>query len=73
MKRGRELIAKFKDHQSEILALYDSVPEIDPNYRREAKDYLEEYFNNMEVRVFWGKAQDFLTELARQRAKRNGA
>ena len=40
---------------------------------KEAKDYLEEYFNNMEVRVFWGKAQDFLTELARQRANRNGA
>ena len=37
-------IAKFKEHQSEILALYDSVPEIDPNYRREAKDYLEEFF-----------------------------
>jgi len=37
-------IAKFKEHQSEILALYDSVPEIDPNYRRDAKDYLEEFF-----------------------------
>jgi hypothetical protein len=36
------------------------------------KEYLEAYFDNMEVRVYWGRAQDFLAELAQKRAERNG-
>ncbi len=34
----------------------------------QAKEYLEGYFEKMQVRVFWGRAQDFLTELAERRA-----
>jgi hypothetical protein len=37
-----------------------------------AKKYLEEYFDKLDVRVFWGRAQDFLAELARKRAERDG-
>jgi hypothetical protein len=42
------VLARFKEHQNEILALYESVPELDPNYRREAKGYLEEFFRTLD-------------------------
>jgi hypothetical protein len=42
------VLARFKEHKNEILALYDSSPDLDPNYRRDAKDYLEEFFRGLE-------------------------
>ena len=42
------VLALFKSHKTEILSLYDSLPDLDANYRREAKDYLEEFFRGIE-------------------------
>ena len=38
----------FRAHKAEILALYDSLPELDSNYRREAKNYLEQFFRTLD-------------------------
>jgi hypothetical protein len=42
------VLAVFRSHKSEILALYDSLPELDPAYRRDAKDYLEQFFRTID-------------------------
>jgi hypothetical protein len=42
------VLERFRSHRSEILALYDSVPELDATYRRDAKDYLEGFFRMLE-------------------------
>src|SRR5437899_3618384 len=42
------VLAKFREHQNDILALYDSIPELDQNYRRDAKDYLAEFFRGLD-------------------------
>jgi hypothetical protein len=39
---------------------------------KDAKAYLEAYFDNMEVQVYWGRAQDFLATLAQKRVERDG-
>jgi hypothetical protein len=38
----------FRDKKAEILALYDSLPDLDKDYRREAKEYLEEFFRGID-------------------------
>jgi len=38
------VLERFRGQRNDVLALYDSLPELDPAYRREAKDYLEGFF-----------------------------
>jgi hypothetical protein len=38
------VLKNFRQHKDEILALYESLPELDKDYRREARGYLEEFF-----------------------------
>jgi hypothetical protein len=38
------VLQRFRDHKNEILALYESLPELDRDYRRDARSYLEEFF-----------------------------
>jgi hypothetical protein len=42
------VLERFRAHRSDILALYDAVPDLDPAYRREAKDYLEAFFRTID-------------------------
>ncbi len=37
----------FKAHKADTLALYDSLTELDPDYRREAKDFLESFYSKI--------------------------
>jgi hypothetical protein len=38
------VLQTFRAKKAEVLALYDSLPELDRDYRRDAKEYLEEFF-----------------------------
>jgi hypothetical protein len=42
------VLSQFKAHKAEILGLYDSLPDLDAAYRREAKDYLEEFYRSLD-------------------------
>jgi hypothetical protein len=42
------VLDQFKAHRDEIFALYDSLPDLDAGYRREAKDYLAEFFRTLD-------------------------
>jgi hypothetical protein len=37
-------LAKFRATRTAVLALYDSLPDLDPGYRRDARKYLEEFY-----------------------------
>jgi len=39
------VLEKFRAARPQVLALYDSVPELDPGYRRDATKYLEEFYS----------------------------
>jgi hypothetical protein len=41
------VLDQFKARKDDILKLYDSLPELDGSYRREAKDYLGEFFGTI--------------------------
>jgi len=50
-KRAEEVepvLDLFRARKAELLSLYDSVPDLDSNYRREAKDYLEQFFRTLD-------------------------
>lgn len=38
------VLARFTAHKDEVLALYDSLPDLDKEYRRDAQHYLQEFF-----------------------------
>jgi hypothetical protein len=38
-------LEKFRATKPQVLALYDSLPDLDPAYRRDAKKYLEEFYS----------------------------
>ncbi len=40
--------AKMRDVKAEILALYDSIPQLDVKYRRNARQYLEESYKTID-------------------------
>jgi hypothetical protein len=42
------VLQEFREHKTEMLAVYDSLPELDRDYRREAKEYLEEFFRTID-------------------------
>jgi hypothetical protein len=42
------VLEQFRAHKQEIFALYDSLPELDPPYRREARSYLDEFFRSID-------------------------
>jgi hypothetical protein len=48
LEQVEPILAKFREHKNDILALYESHPDLDQNYRREAKDYLEEFFRTLD-------------------------
>ena len=39
------VLEKFRAVRPQVLALYDSVPDLDPGYRRDARKYLEEFYS----------------------------
>ena len=43
-----QVLGLFRTHKAEILALYESLPDLDKSYRSEAKDYLEQFFRTIE-------------------------
>jgi hypothetical protein len=42
------IIAKFRAKQADVLALYDSLPDLNAGYRKRAKSYLESFFSSIE-------------------------
>jgi hypothetical protein len=42
------VLDQFKTHRAEMFAVYDSLPDLDAGYRREAKDYLNEFFRTLD-------------------------
>jgi hypothetical protein len=38
-------LEKFRAKKSEVMALYDSQPDLEPAYRRDARKYLEEFYS----------------------------
>jgi hypothetical protein len=42
------VLDQFKTHKTEVLGLYDSLPDLDAGYRREAKGYLEEFYRSLD-------------------------
>jgi hypothetical protein len=42
------VLAHFRGRKTEVLALYDSLPELDSAYRREAKSYLDEFYRTID-------------------------
>lgn len=42
------VLAQFKAHKTEILAVYDSLPDLDQANRRDAKDYLDEFYRTLD-------------------------
>ena len=41
-------------------------PDADSNLRERAQQYLSEYYENLEVRVYWGTARNFFNELTQR-------
>jgi len=41
------ILAEFRAKKNEVMALYDSLPDLDPEYRREARQYLEEFYSTI--------------------------
>ena len=39
------MLEKFRATRQQVLALYDSLPDLDPAYRRDARKYLEEFYS----------------------------
>jgi hypothetical protein len=39
------VLARFRATREQVLALYDSLPDLDPAYGRDAKKYLEEFYS----------------------------
>lgn len=44
----QRFFAKMRDVKADILALYDSIPELDQKYRRNARQYLEEFYKTID-------------------------
>jgi hypothetical protein len=42
------VLQTFRQHKNEILALYDSLPDLDRDYRRDARNYLDEFFRTLD-------------------------
>jgi hypothetical protein len=42
------VLNQFRAHKAAILALYDSLPELDPQQRREAKEYIDEFYRTID-------------------------
>ena len=42
------VVERFRARKSEILALYDSIPDLAASNRKSARGYLEEFFSNVE-------------------------
>ena len=38
------ILARFQSKKTEIYAVYDSLPELDPKYVRDTRKYLDEFF-----------------------------
>jgi hypothetical protein len=41
------VLGKFRAKQTEVMAVYDSLPDLDPSYGRDAKKYLEEFYSTI--------------------------
>jgi hypothetical protein len=42
------IVEKFRAKKAEVLALYDSLPDLDAGYRKRAKSYLEDFYSSIE-------------------------
>ena len=40
-----EALERFRAKKAEILALYDSLPDLNPGYRKQARSYLEDFYS----------------------------
>ena len=63
-REGRTLLGKYAHVAVQIDPEQDRT--VDPD---RAQKYLERYFSNTKISIYWGRAEDFLKELQRQMAK----
>ena len=42
------ILAQFRTQKANILALFESLPDLSRDQRRDAKDYLEEFFRDLD-------------------------
>ncbi len=63
-REGRALLGKYAHVAVQIDPEQDRT--IDP---KRARQYLERYFSNTKISIYWGRAEDFLKELQRQMNK----
>ena len=63
-REGRALLGKYAHVAVQIDPEQDRT--VDP---KRARQYLERYFSNTKISIFWGRAEDFLKELQRQMQK----
>jgi hypothetical protein len=63
-REGRALLGKYAHVAVQIDPEQDRT--IDP---KRARQYLERYFSNTKISIYWGRAEDFLKELQRQMSK----
>ena len=45
MPKSARIRAKFQAKKTELYAVYDSVPELDPKYVKQTRQYLDEFFD----------------------------
>lgn len=64
-REGRALLGKYAHVAVQIDPEQDRT--VDP---KRARQYLERYFSNTKISIYWGRAEDFLKELRRQMEQR---
>lgn len=63
-REGRALLGKYAHVAVQIDPEQDRT--VDP---KRARQYLERYFSNTKISIYWGRAEDFLKELQREMRK----
>lgn len=43
-----QVLERFRARKADILALYDSLPDLQPGYRKQARSYLEDFYSGIE-------------------------
>jgi hypothetical protein len=43
-----QVLERFRARKADVLALYDSLPDLQPGYRKQARNYLEDFYSAIE-------------------------
>ena len=65
----RSLVGYLEKSVSQVHVSVQLVPggaEVSDEQKKEARDYLDQYFEKLNIRVYWGTCREFASELRRQ-------